>query len=81
MHRAALGVVLQKASSSLQDQRVRLHHRLRALDRENLSHPELPQDFDTVAYLLLNPDVLESDIPVVHHFLSHGKREGRSFRL
>jgi hypothetical protein len=43
------------------------------------SLPELPADFNVLDYLLLNPDVLRSNIDPVEHYLIDGKRENRQY--
>jgi len=43
------------------------------------SLPELPADFNVLHYLLLNPDVLRSNIDPVEHYLLDGKRENRQY--
>lgn len=44
------------------------------------SHPDLPVDFDALAYLLINPDVLYAGFDPVQHYLIHGKQEERVYR-
>ncbi len=39
----------------------------------------LPDGFDRIAYLSLNPDVAASGIDPAHHYLSCGREEGRAF--
>jgi hypothetical protein len=41
--------------------------------------PELPADFNILDYLLLNPDVLRSNVDPVEHYLIHGKEENRQY--
>lgn len=43
--------------------------------------PELPPDFSAEAYLLHNPDVAAAGMDPERHYLIHGWREGRRFRL
>ncbi|WP_174626080.1 hypothetical protein [Candidatus Methylobacter favarea] len=45
------------------------------------SHPDIPADFDVLAYLLINRDVLHSGVNPIKHFIDHGKREGRAYKL
>ena len=47
--------------------------------RPLLPHPQRPSDFDVLAYVLLNRDVLLADIDPVMHFIAHGMSEGRSY--
>ena len=35
--------------------------------------PEVPTDFNALAYLLLNPDIVLSGIDPVSHYINHGK--------
>jgi hypothetical protein len=44
-------------------------------------HPEIPTDFDLLAYLILNPDVLHADVDPIQHYFSHGKEEGRAYKF
>jgi hypothetical protein len=44
-------------------------------------HPDIPADFDSLAYLLLNPDVLHAGVDPVQHFINHGKLEGRAYKF
>lgn len=81
VHRKALEIVMQKAVTAAEDYQNRLRHRLETLDRENLAEPALPQDFDPVAYLVLNQDLVWTNFPPVRHFLDHGRREGRAYRF
>jgi hypothetical protein len=49
--------------------------RLRAIDWKNAMNPAVPEDFDPVAYLLLNPDLLKVNVPPYEHFILHGRHE------
>jgi glycosyltransferase involved in cell wall biosynthesis len=40
---------------------------------------ELPEGFDSTAYLILNPDVASAGADPVHHYLSYGRHEGRAY--
>ena len=42
-------------------------------------NPELPADFNVLAYLARNPDVLFSGVDPVQHYLLQGKSEGRAY--
>jgi hypothetical protein len=44
------------------------------------THPDLPADFNVVAYLARNPDVLFSGVDPVQHYLLNGKSEGRLYK-
>jgi len=41
--------------------------------------PEIPKDFDVIAYVLLNRDILFTDMDPVMHFIAHGMAEGRPY--
>jgi hypothetical protein len=45
------------------------------------SHPDIPADFDVLAYLLINRDVLHAGANPIQHFIDHGKREGRAYKF
>ncbi|MCI0467351.1 MAG: hypothetical protein L0Y57_10160 [Beijerinckiaceae bacterium] len=52
-----------------------------ALRSRKIIHPDLPLDFDPAAYLLANPDLLMARVDPYRHFLDHGRKEGRSWRI
>ena len=47
--------------------------------RPRLPLPEIPSDFDVIAYVLLNRDILLAGLDPVMHFIAHGASEGRSY--
>lgn len=44
-------------------------------------YPEIPVDFDSLTYLVLNPDLLYAGIKPMYHFITHGNLEGRAYKL
>ncbi len=55
--------------------------RLAHIDWRNIGHPALPSDFDPIAYLLLNLDILKSGARPCEHYISHGRTgHGRRWR-
>lgn len=42
---------------------------------------KIPEDFDGQIYLLLNPDVAKAKIDPHQHFLDHGIKEGRKYKI
>lgn len=50
------------------------------IDWNNMSNPALPFDFDPIAYLLLNSDVLRAGTPPCEHYISSGQHEGRRWK-
>ena len=56
------------------------HARSPAEDRKDNSSG-LPENFDAVAYLILNPDVAEARMDPVEHYLRHGQGEMRRYSL
>lgn len=44
-------------------------------------HPLIPPDFDAAGYLLCNPDLLMVRVNPYRHFLEHGRKEERSWRV
>jgi hypothetical protein len=55
--------------------------RLAAIDWRNIGNPALPGDFDPIAYLLLNLDVLKAGAPPCEHYINSGQHEeGRRWR-
>jgi hypothetical protein len=45
------------------------------------SHSDIPADFDSIVYLLLNRDVLRAGFDPIQHFIIHGKQEGRAYKF
>jgi hypothetical protein len=43
-------------------------------------HPDLPGDFNVLAYLAMNPDVLFSGVDPIQHYLVNGRAEGRLYK-
>lgn len=41
---------------------------------------QIPNDFDVLAYLVHNPDVLRARVNPFEHFLQYGKAEGRTYK-
>ena len=41
---------------------------------------QLPEDFDPIKYLLLNPDLIFAQIDPKTHFIAYGEKEGRLYR-
>ena len=41
---------------------------------------QLPDDFDPLRYLEINPDVGISHYDAVRHYLQYGRREGRTYK-
>ena len=54
-------------------------HRLLLSPEERHADP-LPRDFDGTRYLVLHPDVAEAGVDPAHHYLTHGKLEGRAYK-
>lgn len=48
-----------------------------AIDWKNANHPDIPKEFDPIAYLLLNIDVFQSSARPYQHFINSGKDEKR----
>lgn len=54
---------------------------LRAIDWENAGNSAIPNDFDPIAYLLLNPDLLRAAAQPYEHFIVSGQHEhGRKWK-
>jgi hypothetical protein len=52
-----------------------LAERVANIDWRNIGHPALPTDFDPIAYLILNVDVLKAGVPPCEHYISSGQNE------
>lgn len=50
------------------------------IDWGNIGNPALPADFDPIAYLILNADVLKAGVPPCAHFLTAGQHEAATRR-
>ena len=48
---------------------------MRRIDWDNANHPSIPENFDPVAYLLLNIDVLKADSRPFGHYIEYGQFE------
>jgi hypothetical protein len=53
----------------------------RGLGARARRHPAISSDFDPAAYLLANPDLLLARVDPYKHFLNHGHKEGRTWRI
>jgi hypothetical protein len=72
---------LQKLQSSQAASANYLAGRLQEIDWGNINNPALPADFDPIAYLLLNLDVMRAAALPCEHFLKSGRLEkGRRWR-
>lgn len=83
VEKRVLGWALDKLKTIQSDAEQRLLDILKdaALNVSEKSHPDIPDDFDSVAYLLLNPDVRHAGFNPVQHFILHGKQEGRAYKF
>ena len=43
--------------------------------------PDLPHDFDPIAYVISYPDLFEHEVDPYEHYISSGRREGRFYRF
>jgi hypothetical protein len=73
----ALSTLAQPPDEGMELRFVR--ERLLAIDWANADHPEIPIDFDPIAYLLLNEDVLRAGAGPFSHYVSSGKQEERPY--
>jgi hypothetical protein len=51
--------------------------RLKSIDWVHSHHPSIPENFDPVAYLILNNDLLNSQAKPFEHYILHGQSERR----
>jgi hypothetical protein len=51
--------------------------RLKSIDWANSHHSSIPENFDPVAYLILNQDLLNSQEKPFEHYIRHGRFERR----
>lgn len=69
-------------TSSPDDARKFILNRISVIDWSNASDPAIPYDFDPVAYLINNPDLLNSSNLPYEHYIEHGVNEkGRKYTL
>jgi hypothetical protein len=79
-----LGWALEKLKAIQNETECRILDSLNNAVSQNASKnypPEIPADFDALAYLLLNRDVLHSGMDPIQHYINHGKTEGRRYRF
>ena len=76
-----LAWALEKLGAIQQETGETLLAAARAGNRSRELFPDVPADFDVLAYLLLNPDVLRAGIDPCRHFVEHGRGEGRRYTL
>jgi hypothetical protein len=79
----ALAIILDWALEKLADERADIsfiRNRLLNIDWEHANDKILPPDFDPLAYLFLNEDLLRSETPPYEHYIANGHREGRPYR-
>ena len=78
-----LNIALEWALEAIENRSTEItfiRKRLLAIDWENSDNSDVPPDFDPIAYLLLNPDVLRAQLPPYLHFVQSGQQEGRRYR-
>jgi hypothetical protein len=51
--------------------------RLKSIDWANSHHASIPENFDPVAYLILNKDLLNSQEKPFEHYIRYGQFERR----
>lgn len=66
---------IRKMQQALDKSIENLAAQLRRIDWENSLNPAIPQGFDPVAYLLLNPDLIKGRAKPFQHFLEYGRHE------
>jgi len=71
---------LSRLAASQDSSIIFIAEQLRQIDWKKIGHPALPADFDPIAYLLSNPDVLKSGARPCEHYMDHGRHEGRRWR-
>lgn len=78
-----LNWALEKLKTIQYETKQRLLHILRnaAQNTSGISHPDIPDDYDPIAYLLLNPDLFHAGVEPFHHFSNHGRNEGRRYKF
>jgi hypothetical protein len=79
--RDVVGWCLTQLESSQDAAATFIAGRLAQIDWRNIGHPALPGDFDPIAYLLLNVDVLKSGRHPCEHYIAYGRHApGRRWR-
>jgi hypothetical protein len=71
---------INKLANAQQSSLEIISKRLLAIDWHNASKADIPHDFDPVAYLLNNIDVVLANIPPFKHYAEIGKDEIRSWK-
>lgn len=57
-----------------------IRNRLLNIDWHNAADRAVPPDFDPIAYLFVNEDLLRSETPPYSHYIAHGHCENRPYR-
>jgi hypothetical protein len=68
---------LKRMSSNHQQGVTFVSSRLKSIDWVNSHHASIPENFDPVAYLILNVDLLNSQAKPFEHYILHGQSERR----
>ena len=83
VHRLALDWALKKLETIRNEIELRLLNSFSnaAQSDSEISHSNLPPDFSSVSYLLLNPDIRRANVNPVNHYIKVGKSENRIYRF
>ena len=78
--------VLEKLKTAKKDSEQLMQQKINVLINAAKQHSgnfcrELPVDFDSLNYLLLNPDVFYAGADPIQHFIVYGRAEGRAYKL
>lgn len=79
----ALAVVLDWALGRLAESHAditSIRKRLLEIDWHNATNDAVPADFDPVAYIFINEDLLRSQTPPYEHYIFNGSAEHRQYR-
>jgi len=83
VERLVLGWTLEKLKTIKDETEQTIAEAVRVSIQNNTGkfHPDIPADFDVLAYLLLNRDVLHAGVDPIQHYIDYGKNEGRVYKF
>lgn len=83
VEKQVLNWALEKLKTIKDETEQAITEAVRAANQKNSGKfpPDIPADFDVLAYLLLNRDVLHAGVDPIQHFTNYGRNEGRAYKF
>jgi len=76
----ALDWALEQCTGQSANDAEAIHRALLRIDWQNAGLPDIPLDFDPIAYLILNDDIVRAEVPPFLHYQSSGRSENRAYK-